>query len=321
MPISLPRSSFLAVLLGASGLFVRADGPAALPTVAASDTEAIDHALEGKTPGAACQNLYTTMNASVTNMFGNTFVRNTALWIGPGVDLTAISAYSNNEGSYGTKFAITAISPIHCLGAAHVNLKPGTLLNFVGVDNRTATRTVVSSMVAADDIDVYLLDSELPRTITPMKMLPADWAKYLQLGDDYDTPPLPVIFANQENKLYCAEAERFVPGPTSTVIYHLPSTDSRRAFNTKIISGDSSFPEMLLIRGEPVILSCWHFGGYGAGPLEASQFDAINAAMHTLSQKANLPTDYQLKTPFLDGFAKMVGEGASSRPAPGTTVP
>jgi hypothetical protein len=321
MPIFLPRSAFLAVLLGASGLFVRGDGPTALPTLAASDTEAIDHALEGKTPGPACQNLYTAMKASVTDMFGNTFVRNTALWIGPGVDLTAISAYSNNEGSYGTKFAITAISPIHCLGAAHVNLKPGTLLNFVGADNSTSTRKVISSVVAADDIDVYLLDAELPRTITPMKMLPADWANYLQLGDDYDTPPIPVIFANQENKLYCAEAARIVPGPTSMVMYHLPSTDPRRAFNTKIISGDSSFPEMVLIRGEPVILSCWHFGGYGAGPLEASQFDAINAAMHTLSQKASLPTDYQLTTPLLDGFAKMGGEGASSRPAPGATVP
>jgi len=157
-------------------------------------------------------------------------------------------------------------------------------------------------MVAADDIDVYVLDSELPRTIRPMKILPADWAKYIQLGDDFDTPPFPVIFVNQANRLYCAEAARIGSEPTPLVYYHLPSTNQRRAFNTLIISGDSSFPEMLLIRGEPVILSLWHFGGYGSGPVEASQFDAINAAMHSLSAKADLSTDYQLRTPDLRGF-------------------
>jgi hypothetical protein len=308
LPLPRKRPSFLAVLLlGGFGwsLLVRAGVPGStLPTLAESDTRAIDSALEGKTPGPAIQNVYAKTTATATNMLANAFVRNTNLWIGSNVDLTAISAYNNNVGSYGTKFPITAISPIHCLGAAHVNLKPGTELNFVGVDNQTATRTVMSSMVAADDIDVYLLDSELPRNITPMKILPADWGKYIQLGDDFDTPPIPVIFVNQANRLYCAEAARIGSEPTPMVYYHLPSTDQRRAFNTTVISGDSSFPQMLLVRGEPVIFSLWHFGGYGAGPLEASQFDAINAAMHTLSAKANLSTDYQLQTPDLRGFAK-----------------
>jgi hypothetical protein len=319
------KPSVLAVLLAAGFLgsfFIRADGPGTLPTIAAADTRAIDQALEGKTPGPSTQNLYIATTATVTNLYANTFVRNSNLWVGPKVDLTAISAYSNNEGSYGTKFAITAISPIHCLGAQHVNLKPGTMLNFVGVDNRTATRTVMASMNAADDIDVYLLDSELPRTITPMKILPANWQQYIQLNDDSDTPPIPVIFANQENRLYCAEAARIIPGPTSMVAYHLPSTSQRLAFSKQVISGDSSFPEMLLINGEPVIFTLWHFGGWGAGPLEASQFDAINAAMHTLSQKADLPTDYQLRTPFLEGFAKVSTTGQPSSPsaaAPATT--
>jgi hypothetical protein len=212
LPLPRKRPSFLAVLLlGGFGwsLLVRAGVPGStLPTLAESDTRAIDSALEGKTPGPAIQNVYAKTTATATNMLANAFVRNTNLWIGSNVDLTAISAYNNNVGSYGTKFPITAISPIHCLGAAHVNLKPGTELNFVGVDNQTATRTVMSSMVAADDIDVYLLDSELPRNITPMKILPADWGKYIQLGDDFDTPPIPVIFVNQANRLYCAEAPR-----------------------------------------------------------------------------------------------------------------
>ena len=303
----LPRKkpSLLAVvLLGAFGLsfFLKAADPAVAPTIAESDTKAIDKLLEGKTPGPATQNLFTTVTATVTNMVSNVFVRNPHVWTGPNVDLTAVSAYDTKDDGYGTKFAITAISPIHCIGAAHANLKPGTQLNFVGVDNMTATREVVSSINVADDIDVYLLDSELPRTITPMKILPADWAKYLRLGDDSDTPPIPVLFVNQADRVYCAEATRIGKESTPMVYYHLPSTNQRAAFNTQVISGDSSFPEMLLIRGEPVLLSCWHFGGYGAGPLEASHFDEINAAMHTLSTKTGLTSDYQLTTPNLRGF-------------------
>ena len=32
----------------------------------------------------------------------------------------------------------------------------------------------------------------------------------------------------------------------------------RGAFNIRIISGDSSFPEMVLVHGVPAILSTWH---------------------------------------------------------------
>jgi hypothetical protein len=300
------RPSLFAVLL--AGAFVGsllgrvlADSGVQL-TLLESAEEAIDIALEDKQPGPAVQNVYISSTANVTNMEANVFVRNPNVWVGTNVDLTAIAAYNTRGDSYGTKFEITAISPIHCIGAAHVAVKPGEKFNFVGADNRTMTRTIAASLNPVDDVEVYLLDRELPRSVTPMHMLPRDWAGYLRPGTELD---LPVIFINQRNWLYCAEAAGITPGSDPMVVYRPPLGRLRQAFNTQVISGDSSFPELVLVNGTPAILSLWHFGGYGAGPLEAAHFDAINAAMQKLSQQAGLSTNYQLRAVSMKGIAKL----------------
>jgi hypothetical protein len=276
------------------------DGPR--PTLAGSDTQAIDAALDDKQPGPATQSVYIGQTASAANMGYNVFARNRNLWIGSKVDLTAISAYSDQPVCFGTKFALTAISPIHCLGANHCALNIGTHLNFVGADNTTVTRSIVASLNPVGDIRVYLLNQPLPPSVTPMHILPRDWVAYLRANVPLH---LPAIFINQSNLLYCAEAYGITPGPDPQVIYQGPTTAQRVAFNTKIISGDSSFPEMVLVDGTPAILSLWHFGGYGAGPLEAAHFDAINTAMRQLSRKFHVGTNYQLLPVSMQGTAKL----------------
>jgi hypothetical protein len=270
-------------------------------TLLENDEETIDTALEDKQPGPLAQSVYISSQASVTNMEANVFVRNPNVWIGTNVDLTAIAAYNTKDDAFGTKFEITAISPIHCLGAAHAAPKLGTKYNFVGADNRTVTRTIAAELNPVDDVEVYLLDRELPPSVTPMRMLPRDVATYLPPGAELG---LPVIFVNQRNWLYCGEAAGIMPGNDPLVVYRAPLGRARQAFNTQVISGDSSFPELVLVNGVPAILSLWHFGGYGAGPLEAAHFDAINAAMRKLSEQAGLATNYQLRAVSLKGIAK-----------------
>jgi hypothetical protein len=297
------RPSLFAVLVAGGfvgSLIGRALADAGLHlTLLESDEEAIDSALVGKQPGPATQNVYISTTASVSNMPYNVFVRNPNLWIGTNVDLTAIGAYNTRNDAYGTKFEITAISPIHCIGSTHVVAPVGEMVNFVGSDNKTFTRTVVASQNAADDIQVYLLNQELPPSVTPMRVLPRNWADYLRPGRELG---LPVIFIKQGNQLFCAEAAGVQTSANPLVIYRPPSTLLRTAFNSQVISGDSSFPEMVLVRGVPAILSLWHFGGYGAGPLVAAHYDAINAAMRRLSQKFSLPPQYQLRPVDMTGI-------------------
>jgi len=299
------RPSLLALLL--AGAFVGsligtvlADSGVHL-TLIENDEEAIDTALEAKQPGPLSQSVYISSKANVTNMEENVFVRNPNIWAGTNVDLTAIAAYNTKDDAFGTKFEITAISPIHCIGAAHAAAKPGAKFNFVGADNLVVTRTIAAELNPVDDVEVYLLDRELPPSVTPMRILPRDWASYLRPGAELG---LPVLFVNQRNWLYCAEAAGITPGNDPLVVYRVPLGGMRQAFNAQVISGDSSFPELVLVNGVPAILSLWHFGGYGAGPLEAAHFDAINAAMQKLSEQAGLATNYQLRAVSMKGIAK-----------------
>jgi hypothetical protein len=231
----------------------------------------------------------------------NVFVRNPDLWIGTNVDLTAIGAYNNGNECYGTKFEITAISPMHCIGAHHAAASAGRVFNFVGADNRTVTRTVVASLNPADDIEIYLLNQKLPPSVTPMRVLPPDWASYLRPGVELD---LPAIFINQDNRLFCAEAAGIQTSANPLVVYHLPSTLLRDAFNKPIVSGDSSFPEMVMVHGVAAMLSTWHFGGYGAGPLIAAHYKVINEAMRQLSDKFGTAAPYQLQPVDMTGMEK-----------------
>ena len=266
------------------------------------DAEAIDTALLGKQPGPLNQDVFISTTATVSNMPYNVFVRNPNLWIGSNVDLTAIGAYNTRNDSNGTKFEITAISPIHCIGSAHVIPQKGEMVNFVGSNNTTYTRTVIAAIDSGNDIAISLLNQELPPSVTPMHVLPSNWASYLKAGSELD---LPAIFVNQVNWLYCAEAAGIRPDPKDPqVMYRPPSTQLRMAFNKQIISGDSSFPQMVMVNGTPAILSLWHYGGYGAGPLVAAHYDAINKAMRQLSQKAGMPVKYQLRAVDMTGIAK-----------------
>ena len=69
--------------------------------------------------------------------------------------------------------------------------------------------------------------------------------------------------------------------------------------------GDSSDPDLLLIHDQLVLVS--HHSFVGGGPNYARAFNAINAAMHTLSTNQQAGTDYQLTPVSLAEFPKLGG--------------
>ncbi len=273
----MPRSRLLVAVLLVAGCWAGLIRPLTAQNVAAeprpsltfleADEVEIDTSLEDKQPGAATQEVYLPSNPSVSTMGSNSFLRNPGLWIGRKVDLSAISAYSDKPNSFGTKFAITAISPMHCIAAAHVSMHVGDHFNFVGSDNVTVMRTIVATANPIDDITIALLNQPLPPSVRPTAILPRDWNDYLRAGVDLD---MPGVFINQHNRLYLAEIAGITRGPSPMVVCRFPSGLVRQRFNIQIISGDSSFPLMAVVHGQPVLLALWHFGGYGAGPLEAA---------------------------------------------------
>jgi hypothetical protein len=216
-----------------------------------------------------------------------TYTRNTNCWAAP-IDLTGASVW-NSLGAQ-TR-AGTAITPRHTLHALHYPVTIGTTLRFVAADNSVVTRTVSNvysvpqSEGYAKDIQIALLDSDLPASITPFKFLPANAADYLPY---WSSSTIPAIGTNQFKSTLCAPC-RLVDTQYGTKYSALVETDTAPFSHvyTPIISGDSGCPAFLVVNSTPVLIAHWTFAGMG--PAHHLLLTEIAAAItvlgggHTLS--------------------------------------
>jgi hypothetical protein len=133
--------------------------------------------------------------SSKDNINGSSFSRNTSHWAAD-VDFSCFSPWN----SYGrNNRAGTLISPRHILYANHYRfgaIQPSIV--FVTSDNTIVTRQVIQEVnVAGTDIQIGILDSDVPETITYAKVLPKDWKTYLPSINN-QCEILPIIVTNQD---------------------------------------------------------------------------------------------------------------------------
>lgn len=272
-----------------------------------NNTSFIDNQLSGKTSGSS-QNLFTSYSLSSGNVSGNTFVRNTGVWCGTGLDLTFNATYENKSDTFNQpKFRVNLISPRHYICAWHETLPSGTLVNFVDNNNNVYTRTVINSMSATpnvgdiDDISIGIFDSDLPASITPVSFLPSGYSGYLGLsyytGTQGNPGPsatgastsvgntilnIPVLSINQSLQLTVFELYSIFNTNGYTFFgSSVLSTAQRNLFYKDIITGDSSNPAFFVINGKAVILATAHFAPWSSVFL-ANYLPQIQAAMDTL---------------------------------------
>ncbi len=241
--------------------------------------------IAGKTPSAALP-LFSTRNDATLS-----YVRNAGFWAGL-LDLTcaSVSNSANLDGTGGNRGAGTAISPRHVVFANHFTPGNGTVLRFVTRDNQLVTRTLANSVqIGSGDIQVGVLDSDLPPTITPAKVI---------------APPVPlltgaiVVALNQYKQGLVMQTVG--DGGAANIFPTGPFTD----WDSDIIVGDSGSPTFLLTAdGTPVLLFCFFTGGAGAGggagPSLSGSYAAINTAMTNLGSGYQL-TPYALPTTSVD---------------------
>lgn len=191
----------------------------------------------------------------------------------------------------------TLVSPRHIVGAEHY--QPGASVTFLAADGTIVARTVTSRQNVglanavdnyATDVVVCLLDSDVPASIGFAKVLPSAYADHLP----GITNGIPGLCLDQDEQALVGDLFAL----SATRATFRPPTDAQRlAFYEPKISGDSGNPALLLINGEPVIVTTWTFGGAGSGPNYAAIAAQINAAMTTLGG------GYQLTEANLTGFA------------------
>jgi hypothetical protein len=278
----------------------------------------IDNRLVGLTASSTTKNIFSTYNGSAA-----TYVRNPNCWAA-GIDMTGLSPWNSTLGQ---NTAGTLISPRHVLWAAHYPPSVGATVHFVDNNNNVVVRTISSMLTHPDynnpsgtyeaDIRIGLLDSDVPNTISFLKILPSNIATYLPSISTSDalfsytnpTPTgahnarIPVFLTDQAENALVYTMGRVYNNSSFWIAYKPATTQPQRvAFHEDIVTGDSGSPACLVVNNQLVVfgvVTSTYSGGQTGSRSSLPYFkDSVNAMMTTLGG------GYQLTEADLSGFTQ-----------------
>ena len=280
---------------------IRATGPAAKIFKRFADGTLAAHcedAVNSRIAGATTDMLPIFTGYTASNSSGD-YTRTPDSWVYDlGQALTCISPWNDNAGN---RKAGTAITPRHVGLAAHFEYPVNTVLRFVTADNQTVTRTVIGKKRHPEyvphfpDVTIYLLDSDLPPSIQPCKVLPSNWSDYLPNGPKW----IAALCLDQEEKALVTDLRAFLEGRAS---FQLPNKTDEEVLYEDKIAGDSGNPAFLIINGELVCLTFWTGGGAGNGTFLTSEILDMNQMIADLDAAEGINTGYTIQTVDLSGF-------------------
>ena len=259
------------------------DGSNTLLSVMARE---VDEGVRGRNPtNSICK-----FSNYETNGICGIFIPNTNFWA-IGIDTTCASMWNNARNDLwggdcnGWNLAGTLISARHVIYTHHGAIPHGTTLYFMDTSSNVYSRTLIDSRYVSCDIRIGLLNSDLPSTVHPAKLLPPDYGNYIGTAKG-----LPCVTFDQEEKLTVAELNglKNFSERTSLSSAQRPHGDMRRAFYEDMISGDSGSPRFLLVDQELVLLCVMWKGGGGSGCFITHFIDEIQASMDSLTSGYHL---------------------------------
>ncbi|MEM9280469.1 MAG: hypothetical protein AAGA96_01460 [Verrucomicrobiota bacterium] len=221
--------------------------------------------------------------------------RNSNCWAAD-LDLTGVSPFNDPkpyEHGFGVAEAVTVISPWHVIGTTHSFPAVGEYLVLVDNDSNVITPKPViiasarlkASGNAYPDISIALLDSPLPDSITPVKVLPDDWKSYLG-----NPRGLPVLGFDIHEHAIVTEIHVFdfehEPGVFRNFM-QAPTNRQRLEFYKEVEANDSANPAFLILDNQPVLITLWSSGGPGAGNSLVRLKREINQVMGDLFDTHN----------------------------------
>jgi hypothetical protein len=234
-------------------------------------SDEIDNRIAGLTANDSTKLVFSTQDHATPE-----YVRSETCW-GADLDLTCVSPWNSGNVEL---WAGIAITPRHVVFAHHAYPPNASTIRFITADGSVVTRTVSDSVqVGSTDIRIGLLSSDLPASITPAKLLPADWSRW------WTAAGTAVAFFDQEEKLLVAD---IVSLTASTLTIAQSGDATRAAFYETPISGDSGNPIALIVGGETVALACFQTSG-GGPSLIGDNLSGVLAAITTLGAHGHAP--------------------------------
>jgi len=220
------------------------------------------------------------------------YPRNPSLWCADIVnELTAVSPWNSEHQN---RVGGTLITKRHIITSAHAALSISSvplMVRFVDADSNVHTRTIVGAKTSADwsgrgsnrsDFRIYTLDSDLPDSIKPCKIMPSNWENYLP---DLNNSRPPQLVFDQEEKALIADLRKI---DTKLSYGAYPIETDRAIFSESLIGGDSGNPAFLIVDPDPnnsnvsselVLNYVLTFGGTGTGTSLANSISLLNSTI------------------------------------------
>jgi len=266
-------------------------------------TSNVDLRINGKDPVLA-QPIFSTQNDN-----DSIYVRNTDCWAYE-LDLTCNSVWnSSTTVPGGRRGSGTLITKRHIIFSALYEIPEGSTIRFVTKDNVVIERTMLykkrhpsySTSTHYYDICVGVLDSDVPNTIKPCKILPENFLGFLPQNINN----IPVLFINQNRNADIFDGD-FIE--TTLTHYTAPTNDNnssiRHQYYEQAVDGDNGTPQFFVFRNDLILLSVCTFSGTNAaaGTTLLYQKDAINKLIRDLDIKTTRLTGYKIEPVNMDYY-------------------
>jgi len=240
------------------------------------------------------------------------FVRNTNCWLNGVSNISCFSPAQLSGANWRTR-AGTLLTTKHVLFAKHfvpAIIEGGTPLIFVDDNNNVVRRNLVQlAYHPATDIAVGRLASDVPENIKIAKVLPKNYADYLDLNA---VSPVYLVGLDQEEKALVKVFQGFSQyiSATSTgdsVAYstinikNIDAGTPYAPFTETVIVGDSGNPVFFILNNELVVVTTWWTAQSGPFISRDVTYDFVNQMIESLSPNAGYAlTDVDLVTAYRD---------------------
>jgi hypothetical protein len=243
------------------------------------------------------------------------------------IDFTALSVWNSRGYPAGDAAADyrmgagTAVTKRHIVMAEHLPLMVGNTVWFVEPDGTWISREITRAQrVGSTDARVCLLDSDLPNTITPVKVVPSNIQAYFLRREGNHTEdglidsgfrPIVVGF-DHEKKGLLMQLKRITGTGMDTSAFEVfdapagvpPPYDE---LAEDLTSGDSGSPCFFIIGGKPILIGTWEASG--DGPSYGALISDINALILAVDTAEGVLTGYTLQEIDLGPFGFRRFEG------------
>lgn len=217
------------------------------------------------------------------------WVRNPNSWTAKNtpLDFTGVSGANDNLSNIYQKGA-TLVTPRHFITADHFFQPVGSKIFFITATGTPVMRTVTGiSTIAGTDINVGVLDSDVPDTITYYPIMSSSTLQGTIQKFYNQNLDVPITLFNQLGQAHINPLNSL---DSDTIHYGSYYGGVRAGFSSDVFIGDSGQPGFMIIDNQPVLLFTIYTTTYS--PNLGNYITNINAAITTLGSGGYQLTQY-----------------------------